>query len=76
MWTVYLWVNVTGEKMTRWRGEAETVEVQVVWCSASRHAELIEEIRIKMRRIRDAQSCESSCEEDRQVSLVRMDRGV
>ena len=76
MWTVFLWVNVIGEKMTRWRGEAETIEVEMVCCSDSRHVELVQEIRIRMGRIRNDQNCESSIEEVRSFPLVRVDGGV
>ncbi len=61
----------TGEKMIR---EEEIVVAEVHNCSAEQHAKLVEEIRIRLERIRDAKSCESSCDKDRYFPLVRMDR--
>lgn len=61
-------------KMTK--EETVDAEYQLIWCSAACHAELIEEIRITLTRIRDVKSSKSSTKEEKQLSLVRMDGGV
>ena len=67
-----VWVSVTVEIMNRWQAEAIDVKYEIRRCSKEQHAELVEEIRVKIERIRYDQSCESCVEEDRQFPLVRV----
>ena len=56
--------------------EEELVDVLVRFFNRYKRDRLAGEIQTRMRRIRDAQSCECSIEEVRQFPLVRLDTGV
>lgn len=76
MWIARGWVKVTGATTRkRARCDAETIDTKIVTVSVAYHEELVEQIRVRMERIY-AESSESSVEEDREVSLVRVDGGV
>lgn len=76
MWIGFVWASVTVEIMSSYEEEIQDVEFQLVKVNKKHYSALVEEIRIRMERIRYAQSCESSVEEERYFPLVRMGAGV
>ena len=77
MWIEVVWVSATVEIMSRYQGEnVEDVEFQILKVDKNYHAVLVEDVRIRMERIRYAQSCEGSVEEERFFPLVRVGAGI
>lgn len=56
--------------------EVTDVKCDMISCSPEHHASLVSEIMNRMKRIRDAQSIQSTDEEVESVPLVRVDGGV
>ena len=48
MWIESVWVKIIGEMNT---SDEEYAEFEIVKCSAAHHAELVEEIRVRIERI-------------------------
>lgn len=62
--------------MTELKDEVVDVQYEMRYCSKKSYDELVRDIRVRIERIRYAKNSESSIEEDRQLSLVRVDRGI